>query len=139
MPKASTPAYQLLIDYLQRKPDASYAEIRDAAAKKNLDIAPVSYGRAKLQLGLVKQGASKKKAGKKGAAKKASAKASAAGEAPKKRGRPKGSKNKPKVAPVAMQAAGSVDDIVSMLRSMQRERDELRNLLGRIRGLLGNV
>jgi hypothetical protein len=138
MPKASTPAYQLLIDYLQRKPDASYAEIRDAAAKKNLSIAPVSYGRAKLQLGLVKQGASKKKAGKKSAGKQAAAKPAAGGEAPKKRGRPKGSKNKPKVAPVNVQSSGSVDDIVSLLRNMQRERDELRNLLGRIRGLLGN-
>lgn len=40
--------------YLRDKPDASFAEIRDAAAKRDLKIYAIVFGRAKALEGLVK-------------------------------------------------------------------------------------
>ena len=50
--------------YLRKKPEASFAEIRDAAAEKDLKIYPIVFGRAKALEGLVKVApyGSKKKA-----------------------------------------------------------------------------
>lgn len=40
--------------YLRDKPEATFAEIRDAGAEQDMKIYPIVYGRAKALLGLVK-------------------------------------------------------------------------------------
>lgn len=57
-------ALEFTRQYLKGKPEASFAEIRDAAAEKDLKIYPIVFGRAKALEGLVKVApyGSKKKA-----------------------------------------------------------------------------
>ena len=57
-------AFDFCRAYLKRNPKATFAKIRDAAAKKRLKLYPISYGRAQSLEGIVKTakyGASKKK------------------------------------------------------------------------------
>lgn len=52
--KSPSPAFAYTVERLKRNPNATYADIRDRAAKKHLAIPAVVYGRVKLHLGLVK-------------------------------------------------------------------------------------
>lgn len=109
-------------EYLKKKPKAPFAEIRDAAAEKKIKLYPISFGRAQSLEGLVKTkpravGESKK------------AKATVA----KKRGRPVGSKNKPK----AGVALPGLDGLVANIKLLQKERDDALSTLARIRDLMG--
>ena len=47
-------AFDIIVSSLKRNPQATFASIRDKAAAKGHTIYPVSYGRAKALLGLVK-------------------------------------------------------------------------------------
>ena len=47
-------AFELILSFLRKKRGASFAEVRDAAAKKGHKIYPISYGRAQSLLGIVK-------------------------------------------------------------------------------------
>ncbi|MEC7583207.1 MAG: hypothetical protein VYE77_02730 [Planctomycetota bacterium] len=44
---------QLILAHLREDPQASYADIRDAAAEQGMKIYPIMYGRALALLGLV--------------------------------------------------------------------------------------
>ena len=44
---------QLILEHLREDPQASYADIRDAAAEQGMKIYPIMYGRALALLGLV--------------------------------------------------------------------------------------
>ncbi len=47
-------ALEFTRQYLREKPEASFAEIRDAAVERDLKIYPIVFGRAKALEGLVK-------------------------------------------------------------------------------------
>jgi hypothetical protein len=125
MPTKKPDALSFCRTYLRRKPDAPYAEIRDAAKKKKLLLYPISFGRAKDLEGLITFKPRKD-------------------SVPKKRGRPKGSKNKPKVGavtrgpgrPRATSDLTGLDTLVSTIRSLERERDEAVKALEKIRELV---
>lgn len=57
-------AFDVIMSQLKANPDVSFADVRNAAKKKGHTVYPISYGRAKLLLGLVKS----KKGGKRKAA-----------------------------------------------------------------------
>ncbi len=64
--KKPTPAFSFIKSKLTVNPEASFAQIRDAGAKKGLKVAPVLYGRVKALMGLVpmaKRGTGGKKKG----------------------------------------------------------------------------
>jgi len=52
--KKQSPAMAFLLAELKKHEQATYAELSEAAEKKELQIYPVMYGRAKTMLGLVK-------------------------------------------------------------------------------------
>lgn len=70
--KYSSPLMQFTVDALKKDKKAAFADVRDAAKKKGLTLYPISYGRAKALLGLVKTS-------KRGTGRFARAKAAAAG------------------------------------------------------------
>jgi hypothetical protein len=88
---------QYMIDYMKSHPSAAYADVHSAAKSKGYEIFPIMFGRVQKLLGRVGKSAGK--------AAKPAAKASApSAAAPKRRGRPPGSKNKPKSAAAAAPA-----------------------------------
>ena len=122
--KNTAEGYELLVRELTRNPDAAYATLRDKAEAKGFTVYPVMFGRAKASLGLVKTAprGSKKK-----------------GPARRGPGRPKGSKNKVKRGPGRPRknvASPDLGDLVSMVKELQRERDEAVAKLERIRHLI---
>ncbi len=113
--KTPSKAFSFIQARLKTNPEASFASIRDAAVKKLLKIAPILYGRVKALMGLIpmsKYGESKKRA--------------AAGLAARRGpGRPR----KTTVSP----------GLLAEIHEMHREREEMRDVLGRIRVLLNRV
>lgn len=114
-------------EYLKKKPKATFAEIRDAAKKKKITLYAISFGRAQALEGIVKSRpyGSKKKAKK-------------SGRGP---GRPKGSKNKVKRGPgrprkTTALGVDAVTELLTSIKSIQRERDEAVRTLEKIRQLL---
>lgn len=73
MTESTSPAMSFLLDGLKQNKEATYAELKEAAEQKDLQIYPIMFGRAKAMLGLVK---SKKR----GTGKAAKASARAAGK-----------------------------------------------------------
>ena len=115
--KKPTKAFAFIQARLKSNPEASFATIRDAAAKKRIKIAPILYGRVKALLGLVpmsKYGKGKRKA-------------AARSKAPARRG-----PGRPRKTAVS---AG----ILTEIQAMHREREEMRDVLTRIRELLDRV
>lgn len=107
--------------YLRRRPKAPFADVRDAAKKKRLTLYPISYGRAQALEGIVKISAygSKKK-------KKAKSKRGP--------GRPKGSKNKR----TRSRSGGlGLENLVSTIQNLQRERDQAVDMVAQIRRIIG--
>jgi hypothetical protein len=128
-------------EYLRKKPDAPYADIRDAAQKKNLVLYPISYGRAQALEGIVKSAPYGSKKKRKRKSKETTAAAAGSGTTVAKRGpgRPKGSKNKVKAGPGRPRKAtrgSGIDNLVETIQNLQNERDEAREVLEQIRGLL---
>ena len=105
--------------YLKGKPEASFAEIRDAAAARDLKIYPIVFGRAKALEGLVKVApyGSKKKARQK--AKRESAQAPA-GATPG-------------------NADASIEAVIAGMRENHEDRERYRAALLRISEILDNV
>lgn len=113
--------------YLTKKKEASFAEVRDAGKAVGHLIHPIVYGRTQLLLGHVKAG--KKKAAKKAPTKKPAAKASRAAPARRGPGRPR---------KVAAEFSG-LDGIVAHVREIERERDQLRAAIEKMRALLSSI
>ncbi len=125
-------AFAFVKDYLTKKKDASFAEVAEAAKAAGHKVYPIVYGRAQLLLGHVKAG---KKAAKKTAVKRGPGrppKSAAARAMPARRGpgRP------PKAASGDL---GGLDGLVAHVRGLERERDQLRATIEKLRGLLDNV
>ena len=53
--KKSNPAMEFLLAHLKKNKKATYAECKEAAGKKKLEIWPIMFGRAQAMLGIVKQ------------------------------------------------------------------------------------
>jgi hypothetical protein len=145
--KKQNPGFQFVLDYLEKKSDASFAEIRDAAAKKKFTIYPIVYGRAKALLGLVESRprgtgpmamatkAAKAKASR--GSKEPAGPQSETAAAPKRRGRPP--KNaQPAPAPAAA-VVGGLDGLVAAVRQVEQDRDRMRTALEQIRGVLAGL
>ena len=114
--------------YLKNKPEASFAEIRDAAAEKDLKIYPIVFGRAKALEGLVEVApyGSKKKAREEAE-------------------RAKNAALKPETSTstsVATEERGSLEGIDAMLRGVREnldERERYRTALIKISEILDSV
>jgi hypothetical protein len=134
--KKTTPdAMKLIVAALQKKNDASYADVRKNAEAKGLTIYPILYGRAQALLGLVPmaargEGKSKKAAAKRAAKQATPSAAPASGAAPKRGpGRPR-------------KVASSVDSITAVIAALQdgeRERDRYRRAIEQIRAIVDGV
>ena len=122
--KTGLTAFDFCRAFLKKERKASFAQIRDAAAKKGLKLAPISYGRSQALEGIVKArpaGTAKKnlKARKRGP------------------GRPRGSKNrKASVGSVRSTGVDSIDRLIGTVQTLQRERDDAVEAVAKIRDLL---
>ena len=122
--KKSNPTMDFLVAQLESNRKATYAEVRDAAAKKKLTIYPIMYGRAQALLGIVKQaprGQGKVAKAKAKVAKNKVAKATVADAPVVKRGPGRPRKNP---AP-AVAFDTSLDGIVAAVKSSEAEKNRL--------------
>ena len=131
--KQPNPSFAFVTDYLTKNPTASFAEVRDAAARRNFKIYPIVYGRAQAMLGLVES--KPRGQGKMALASRAARSKRASAEAP--RSEPtRAAERRPVDAarsnPIASGNA-SIDSIIAHIRGVERERDELRAALAKIR------
>ncbi len=130
--KKPSPAYAFAHAALKRNPNISYADLATRAKAKRISIAAVLYGKAKLDLGLVKrgQGIAKKKAGVRrgpGRPRKASAR----------RGPGRPPKAIASRGPGRPRKLATLDSIANQIRDLQTERDQAVDALNRIRQILG--
>lgn len=123
-------AFAFVKDYLSTHKGAPFAQVRDVAKAKGHKVYPIVYGRAQLLLGHVRaKPATRAKAAAKKAAK-AAAKSAVAGVVRRGPGRP------PKAKATAV---SGIDGIVQQIKSVERERDQLRATIEKLRGLLAGV
>ena len=115
--KKTSPAYAFLHSALKRNPKAEYADLVKRAKTKRVKLAPVLYGKVKLDLGLVKRKAKKRVATKAGRPRKVIGKRSP--------GRPR------KIA--------SLDSIAAQIQELQKDRDRAVAALERIKSVLAGV
>lgn len=116
MPEKKSSAIDFTRKYLREKPEASFAEIRDAAEAEGLKIYPIVFGRAKALEGLVKVApyGSKKKERQRRAA--------AAAEA-----------NEP------LAGGQTIDEVIKGMRANHDERERYRAALIKISEILDQV
>ena len=140
--KRPNPAFEFTLEYLKSTPTATFAEIRDAAAKKKLVIYPIMYGRAQTLVGIVKakpRGEGKAKVAKAAKAAKAAAPAVAApvvAGMPVKRGPGRPRKHP---LPVAAPNFGSLDGIIAAVKSSEQAKARYRSALERIQAILADA
>lgn len=123
--KKGKQAYDFAVASLKKNKKVEFATVRDAAKKKGLTLYPIVYGRAKAALGLVpvaKYGTGK-------AAKKSKSKAKKAARGP---GRPRKSAGRTAKA----QGIDGLENLVSMIRDTQKERDKAVATLAKIRDII---
>jgi len=130
--KKTSPEMAFVMDYLKKHRTATFAEIRDAGAKKKLKLYPIVYGRAQALLGIVKlspRGSGKAAKAAKAANAPKAAKAVVGG---KKRGRPR------KNAGASVDTS-SLEGIIAAVKTLQDERERLHGTLGKIQAILSEV
>jgi len=117
--KKPSPAYAFALAALKRNPNASFADIAKRAKAKRIKLAAILYGKAKLDLGLVKrgQGIAKKRAG-----------------ARRRPGRPR--KVLGRRGPGRPRKLATLDSIAAQIGDLQAERDRAVEALERIRRIL---
>ena len=124
-------AFAFVKDYLATHKGAPFAQVRDVAKAKGHKVYPIVYGRAQLLLGHVRaKPATRAKAAAKKAAKAAAtaaAKPAVAGVVRRGPGRPP----KAKASPLS-----GIDGIVQHIKGVERERDQLRATIEKLRGVL---
>ena len=113
--KPAPRAFDFLVEALRAEPTLSYGELKRRSDERDLKIAPIMYGRAKALLGLVPV---------------------------RPRGQGKNRRSKARIDPPAPIAAPPVsvpttgtanaDDLVELVKKLDTERRELRDLLTRI-------
>ncbi len=120
--KKSSPVMEFVTDYLKNNRGATFAEVRDAAARRRMKVYPIVYGRAQALLGIVKLSP-------RGEGKAARAKAA-------RPGRPVGRPRGPGRPPRSSGALGSLDSIISAVKQSQEEQTRYRVVLEKIQDLL---
>jgi len=115
-----------ILQSLKKNKKATYAEIKQAAEKKKLEIYPIMYGRAQAMLGIVKQA-------KRGQGKAAKAKAAKAAGGKRGPGRPR------KNAAAPAQIDGTLEGIVAAVKSSEAARARYRKALERIQDILNDA
>ncbi|MEY3161205.1 MAG: hypothetical protein RIT25_1196 [Planctomycetota bacterium] len=133
--KKTSPEMAFVMDYLQKNRTATFAEIRDAGAKKKLKLYPIVYGRAQALLGIVKlspRGSGKAAKAAKAAKSAKAPKAAKAAVGGKKRGRPR------KNAGPSVDTS-SLEGIIAAVKTLQDERERLHGTLGKIQAILSEV
>lgn len=129
--KAPSKAYAFIQSSLKRNPKASFADIAEKAKKKKLKLAPVLYGKVKLDLGLAKRKKTAKKPGR--------PKKSATGTVRRGPGRPRKDGSPPRRGPGRPRKTATLDSIAAQIHQLQAERDRAVEALDRIREVLGSV
>ncbi len=119
--KKPNPAMDFIVESLKKDRNATYSDIRDAAAKKKLKIFPIMFGRAQLLLGIVKAGSARK-------AKKAAAPAGI------KRG-----PGRPRKNPVAPVMANTIEGIVAAVKGSEQAKARYLGALEKIQSILADV
>ena len=127
--KKSSPEMAFVLECLKRDRSASYADVRDAAAKKKMTIYPIVYGRAQALLGIVKL--TPRGQGKTARAKAAVSNKAAGGPLLMPRG-----PGRPARASGPAPDLSSLEGIIQVVKTTQVERDRYRNALERISGIL---
>ncbi len=124
-------AFAFVKKYLEKKPGAPFAEVSKAAEKKGHKVWPIVYGRAQLLLGQAGDPKSKGSAGRK--AGRSAKKVATTGATTGRRGpgRPR------KSAPGGSSEA--VESLISHIRELEQERDDLREKLAQVRDLVGGL
>ncbi|GDY01747.1 hypothetical protein LBMAG49_10760 [Planctomycetota bacterium] len=126
-----SPTMDFIIDQLKKNKKISYAEVRGAAAAKDLKTFPIMFGRAQALLGIVKMSA-------RGEGKVTRAKAHAALVGTEKRG-----PGRPRKVVAVKQATGintsSLDGIISAVRNSEMAKGRYRAALERIQSILGSA
>ncbi len=126
MAKNPSPTFEFTRQYLEDRPDAAFAEIRDAAQKQGLKVIPVIYGRAKKALGMARP------SGKTSAKKATTATVTGAGA---RRGRPP----KTRVATANGTALDTLEGAIRTMRENSAEHESLRRALERIRDVANDA
>ncbi len=135
--KKPNPAFEFILESLKKDRKATFADIRDAAAKKKLDIYPIMYGRAQALLGIVKlapRGQGKAKVAKEAKAAKA---AKAAGAAVVKRGPGRPPKSATKSPSISFD--GSIEGIVAAVKASEQSKARYRSALEKIQSILADA
>lgn len=132
MAAKKSPALDFTRQYLRKKPDASFAEIRDAAAAKDLKIYPIVFGRAKALEGLVEVApyGSKKKARLAKERAKSQAAASAVYGPPA---------DSPRSRAGSAGSLDSIDAVIAGMRENHEERERYRAALIKISEILDEI
>lgn len=124
--KKQSSGFDFVLDRLKKKRNATYAEIKESADKKGIKIYPILYGRAQALLGIVKS--AKRGKGKARAKKKAVRR----GRPPKRAASRRGPGRPRKTA----SALDSLEGLITGLKEVQRDRDQLRTALEKIQGII---
>lgn len=138
MATKKSPTLAFTRQYLRRDPNASFAEIRDAAAEQDLKIYPIVFGRAKALEGLVKVApyGSKKRA--REAAKAESLRAAAAlqsdGLATRERHAVASSDSDS-----SLSLSSSIENMIAGMRENHADRERFRSALIKISEILDEV
>ena len=137
-------AFAFVKEFLNKNKKASFAEVRDAGKAAGHKIYPIVYGRAQLLLGHVTAGKkSPAGTGGKRAAKSATKKTGkkTARQAVQSMSAPvigkRGPGRPPKAA--ASSGLGGLDALIQHVRGLERERDQLRSTIEKLRSILGSV
>lgn len=133
--KKENPAMDLIVEMLKKNRGTSYAEIKEAAGKKKLDVYPIMFGRAQALLGIVK-------AKPRGQGKVAKAKAAAAAPAaaapvfgmPVKRG-----PGRPRKNPLPAFDGSSLEGIVAAVKGSEAARARYRSALEKIGSIIAEA
>ena len=133
--KKNTEGLAFIVETLKNRKAATYAEIKEAAAKKGLTIWPVMFGRAQALLGHVK--VAKRGEGKfaRASAAKAGRALPAATDAPTVRRGP----GRPRKNPLPASGVNGLDSIIAAVKESEQARGRYRIVLERIQGLLADV
>jgi hypothetical protein len=118
-----------IVAQLKRNPKVAYADVKERASKKRLEIYPIMYGRAKALLGLVPVAArGESKSNKKNKITKRGP------------GRPRGATGRRPGRPPKISAPlAAVQDLVSNIEAHARENADLRDTLTKIRTMIDRI
>jgi hypothetical protein len=138
--KKDTSAMDFILAFLRKSKKASYAEVKAAAAEKQLNIYPIMYGRAQALLGYVEM---RPRGQGKAAVARAAKVAGSVSAAP---AAPAAVKRGPGRPPKSAQAntgggidVSSLDGIISAVRNSEHAKTRYRSALEKIQSILGEA